>query len=286
MDDFYTTFLSTLARDEWGHPVLPTPLRIKRREYEGDLLDLQIELVKMQTWVRATGQRVLLLFEGRDTAGKGGTIQRMREHMNPRFARHVALPVPNETEGGQWYFQRYVEQLPTRGEIAFFDRSWYNRAGVERVMQFASKEQVARFFDQVVPFEQFLVDDGIHLVKIWLSVGRDEQVRRLDARRHDPLKHWKLSSLDKRAPELWEEYTLAALELFSRTDTPRTPWWFVNNNNNKRVGRLNVVRHVLDLLPYDNKNTDVVGGAEPEIVAPVRALLPTIAPDIERQPFA
>jgi polyphosphate kinase len=152
-------------------------------------------------------------------------------------------------------------------------------------MQFASNEQVARFFDQVVPFEQSLVDDGIHLVKIWLSVGRDEQVRRLDARRHDPLKHWKLSSLDKRAPELWEEYTLAALELFSRTDTPRTPWWFVNNNN-KRVGHLNVVRHVLDLLPYDNKNTDVVGGAEPEIVAPVRALLPMIAPDIERQPFA
>jgi polyphosphate kinase 2 len=284
MDDFYASFLRELDRDEWGLPLLPTPEHVKRRAYEGDLLELQVELVKMQSWVRATGQRVLLLFEGRDTAGKGGTIQRMREHMNPRFARHVALPAPNDTEVGQWYFQRYVEQLPTRGEIAFFDRSWYNRAGVERVMEFASNAEVARFFDQVVPFEHFLVDDGIHLVKIWLSVGRDEQRRRLDARHHDPLKHWKLSSLDRRAPALWEDYTRAALEVFGRTDTARTPWWFVNNNN-KRVGRLNVIQHVLSLLPYDDKNADVVTGAAPEIVAPVRALLPTIAPEHAAQPL-
>ena len=283
MDDFYTTFLSTLERDEWGHPILPTPTRLKRRAYEGELLDLQIELVKMQSWVRLTGQRVLFLFEGRDTAGKGGTIQRMREHMNPRFARHVALPAPNETESGQWYFQRYVEQLPTRGEIVFFDRSWYNRAVVERVMQFANEAEVALFFEEVVLFEQFLVKDGIHLVKVWLSVGREEQERRLEARQHDPLKQWKLSSLDMRAPALWEEYTLAALDLFSRTDTERTPWWFVNNND-KRVGRLNVIRHLLNLLPYDNKNVDVVGEAAREIVAPVRALLPTIAPEGGRQP--
>ena len=180
MDDFYTTFVRELPVDEWGHPVLPKPEKVRHGEYVARLLALQIELVKMQQWARAKGERVLLLFEGRDTAGKGGTIQRMREHMNPRFARHVALPTPNEVEEGQWYFQRYVEQLPTRGEIAFFDRSWYNRAGVERVMGFATNREVTRFFDQVVPFEQFLVDDGIHLIKIWLSVGRAEQAQRLD----------------------------------------------------------------------------------------------------------
>jgi polyphosphate kinase 2 len=278
VNDFYTNFVGSLARDEWGHPILPTPEKIKRREYATRLLDLQIELVKMQQWVRASGARVLLLFEGRDTAGKGGTIQRMREHMNPRFARHVALPAPNETERGQWYFQRYVEQLPTSGEIAFFDRSWYNRAGVERVMKFADESDVERFFEQVVPFEQFLVDDGIHFVKIWLSVGREEQSRRLAARRQDPLKRWKLSPLDEQAPSLWEDYTLAALDLFRHTDTPAAPWWFVNNNN-KRVGRLAVLEHVLSELPYDAKDRGTVGAARPDIVAPVQALLPTIAPD-------
>jgi polyphosphate kinase 2 len=278
MDDFYRAFVEALPCDEWGHPVLPTPEKITRREYTARLLALQIELVKMQQWARASGERVLLLFEGRDTAGKGGTIQRMREHMNPRFARHVALPVPNETEGGQWYFQRYVEQLPTRGEVTFFDRSWYNRAGVERVMGFATEKQVERFFEQVVPFEQFLVDDGIHLVKIWLSVGREEQARRLQARREDPLKHWKLSPLDERAPSLWEDYTLAALQLFRRTDAPETPWWFVNNNN-KRVGRLAAIQHVLSLLPYDAKDQTRIGNARQDIVAPVGALLPTITPD-------
>ena len=278
MDDFYTKLVRELPVDEWGHPVLPKPERLTRREYASRLLVLQIELVKMQQWARANGERVLLLFEGRDTAGKGGTIQRMREHMNPRFARHVALPAPNEIEEGQWYFQRYVEQLPTRGEITFFDRSWYNRAGVERVMGFATDHEVTRFFDQVVPFEQFLVDDGIHLVKIWLSVGRDEQAQRLDSRRRDPLKQWKLSVLDERAPSLWEDYTLAALELFRRTDRPHAPWWFVNNND-KRVGRLTVMQHVLSILPYDNKDADALGHARKDIVAPVHALLPTIAPD-------
>jgi polyphosphate kinase 2 len=276
--DSYATFVASLPRDEWGHPVLPVPARIARREYEARLLELQVELVKMQQWVRDRGERVLLLFEGRDTAGKGGTIQRMREHMNPRFARHVALPAPNETEDGQWYFQRYVEQLPTRGEIAFFDRSWYNRAGVERVMGFSSVDAVERFFEQVVSFERFLVDDGIRLVKIWLSVGRDEQVRRLEKRHSDPLKQWKLSELDLQAPALWEQYTLAALDLFRRTDTPETPWWFVNNNT-KRVGRLNVMEHVLSLLPYERRDARVVRGARPDIVAPVRELLPMIAPN-------
>ena len=277
MDDFYTTYLRDLPCDEWGHPTLPTPGKIRRREYAERLLALQVELVKMQQWARANGERVLVLFEGRDTAGKGGTIQRMREHMNPRFARHVALPAPNETEAGQWYFQRYIEQLPSRGEITFFDRSWYNRAGVERVMHFASAGQVSQFFEQVVPFERFLVNDGIHLIKIWLSVGRDEQAQRLRARREDLLKQWKLSPLDEQAPSLWEDYTLAALELFRRTDTPDTPWWFVNNNN-KRVGRLNTIQHVLSLLPYPTKDEAAIGNVRQDIVAPVRALLPTIAP--------
>jgi polyphosphate kinase 2 len=276
-DAFYVSFLEGLERDQWGHPALPMPDQLGRRVYESRLLELQIELVKMQQWVRQRGERLLLLFEGRDTAGKGGTIQRMREHMNPRFARHVALPPPNDTEAGQWYFQRYVEQLPTRGEIAFFDRSWYNRAGVERVMGFASPDEVERFFQQVVPFERFLVEDGIRFIKLWISVGRDEQTRRLENRRNDPLKHWKLSELDRKAPALWEDYTRAALELFLRTDTPETPWWFVNNNR-KRQGRLNIIQHVLDQVPYEGKDRTVVRGSQPEIVAPVRAMLPVIAP--------
>jgi polyphosphate kinase 2 len=278
MDDFYRSFVEALPRDEWGHPVLPVPEKIGRRDYESRLVELQIELVKMQQWVREHGERVVLLFEGRDTAGKGGTIQRMREHMNPRYARHVALPAPSETEDGQWYFQRYVEQLPTRGEIVFFDRSWYNRGGVERVMGFATSEEIERFFEQVVPFERFLVSDGIRLVKIWLSVGREEQARRLESRRRDPLKQWKLSELDRRAPALWEQYTLAALELFGRTDTADAPWWFVNNNQ-KRIGRLNIIEHVLSVVPYAGKDPAVVQGARPDVVAPVRRLLPVIAPD-------
>jgi polyphosphate kinase 2 len=278
VDDFYTEFLQELPVDEWGHPVLPMPEKIRRKEYERHLLLLQIELVKMQTWARTNGERILLLFEGRDTAGKGGTIQRMREHMNPRFARHVALPAPNETEVGQWYFQRYVEQLPTKGEIAFYDRSWYNRAGVERVMGFADDAQVDRFFEQVVPFEQFLVDDGIHLVKLWLSVGREEQTARLERRRSDPLKQWKLSPIDELGPSHWEHYTLAALDMFRRSDSPQNPWWFVNNNN-KRLGRLSLIQRVLTLLPYDTKDAKVIGKLRPDVVAPVRALLPTIAPD-------
>jgi polyphosphate kinase 2 len=278
VDDFYTEYLQELPLDEWGHPVLPMPEKLSRREYEKRLLNLQIELVKMQTWARTNGERVLLLFEGRDTAGKGGTIQRMREHMNPRFARHVALPAPNETQAGQWYFQRYVEQLPTKGEIAFFDRSWYNRAGVERVMGFATDAEVDRFFDQVVPFEQFLVDDGIHLVKLWLSVGREEQAQRLERRRTDPLKQWKLSPIDELGPAHWEKYTLAALDMFRRTDGPDNRWWFVNNNN-KRVGRLSLMQRVLSMLPYDDKDKRAVGEPRPDVVAPVRALLPIIAPD-------
>jgi polyphosphate kinase 2 len=269
--------MEDVPRDKWGHPILPVPDDIPRKEYERELLALQVELVKMQSWARAKGERVLVLFEGRDTAGKGGTIQRIREHLNPRFARHVALQAPTDVEKGQWYFQRYVQQLPTHAEIALFDRSWYNRAGVERVMGFATDEQIERFFRQVVPFEQFLVNDGIHLVKIWLSVAQEEQRRRLESRRRDPLKQWKLSPLDEKAPALWEDYTHAALDTFRRTDSEHAPWWFVNNNT-KRVGRLNVIRHVLSLLPYDRKDASIVRPPRPDIVAPARRVVVDMEP--------
>ena len=269
--------LSEVPRDKWGHPILPVPENMKRKEYEHELLDLQIELVKMQSWARANNERVLVLFEGRDTAGKGGTIQRMREHLNPRFARHVALQAPTDVERGQWYFQRYVEQLPTHGEIVLFDRSWYNRAGVERVMGFATDEQIERFFEQVVPFEEFLVNDGIHLVKVWLSVAQEEQVKRLDSRRSDPLKQWKLSPLDEQAPAKWEDYTLATIDTFRRTDSDHAPWWFVNNNT-KRVGRVNVIRHVLSQLPYAGKDGDVVKAPRRDIVAPARLVVTEMEP--------
>jgi polyphosphate kinase len=268
----YEDAFSEMREDKWGHPILPKPPKIGRHEYEDELLALQVELVKMQTWVRAENQRVLIVFEGRDSAGKGGTIQRMREHLNPRFARHVALPAPTDVERGQWYFQRYVEQLPTHGEVAFFDRSWYNRSGVERVMGFANDEQIERFFEQVVPFEEFLVEDGIHLFKLWLSISQDEQVRRLDARRADPLKQWKLSPMDEKAPELWEDYTVALIDTLQRTDSAHAPWFFVNNNV-KRVGRLNMIRHVLGGLPYDEKDEGVVRPPQPEIVAPARLVV-------------
>jgi polyphosphate kinase 2 len=271
-DEGVARLMSEVPRDKWGHPILPTPENVSRKDYERELLALQIELVKMQSWTRAENQRVLVIFEGRDSAGKGGTIQRMLEHLNPRYARHVALQTPTDAERGQWYFQRYVEQLPTHGEIAFFDRSWYNRAGVERVMGFATDEQIELFFRQVVPFEEFLVNDGIHFVKIWLSISQEEQVRRLDARRADPLKQWKLSPLDEKAPQHWEDYTIALIDMLQRTDSAHAPWWFVNNNA-KRVGRINVIRHVLSLLPYDNKDHSVVRKPRPDIVAPARQVM-------------
>jgi polyphosphate kinase 2 len=270
------TLMSEAPRDKWGHPLLPKFPNISRKDYEREMLALQVELVKMQTWARLNNERVLIVFEGRDSAGKGGTIARMREHLNPRFARHVALPAPTDVERGQWYFQRYVEQLPTHGEIAFFDRSWYNRAGVERVMGFATDEEIERFFEQVVPFEQFLVSDGIHVVKVWLSISQGEQVRRLESRASDPLKQWKLSPLDKEAPKHWEDYTIATIDTFRRTDSEHAPWWFVNNNA-KRLGRINVIRHVLELLPYDSKDHDVVQPPRPDIVAPARDVVDELA---------
>jgi polyphosphate kinase 2 len=246
---------------------LSHPPRMKRKHYERQLLALQIELVKAQYWVKATGERVVVVFEGRDAAGKGGTIKRFREHMNPRGARHVALAKPTETERGEWYFQRYVRQLPTSGEVTLFDRSWYNRAGVERVMGFCTPDEYALFLRQAPDFERWLVDDGIRLFKLWLAVNRQEQRRRLEARRADPLKTWKLSPIDHASLDNWDAYTEAAGAMFATTHTPVAPWAVVNSND-KRSARINALRHVLHALPYDGKDPEVAIPADPAIVAP------------------
>ena len=250
-----------------GSGDLPHPPKIKRKRYQRELLALQIELVKAQYWVKGSGARVVVVFEGRDAAGKGGTIKRFREHLNPRGARHVALAKPTEAERGAWYFQRYVRQLPTSGEIALFDRSWYNRAGVERVMGFCTPQEYDLFLRQAPDFERWLVDDGIWLFKLWLAVNRDEQRRRLEARKDDPLKTWKLSPIDHTSLDHWDDYTEAAAAMFAATHTPVAPWAVVNSND-KRTARLHAIRHVLHALPYEGKDKEVAVPADPDIVAP------------------
>ena len=262
----------TLARGE-----LPRPPKMKRKAYEEELRQLQVELVKMQYWVKATGERIAIVFEGRDSAGKGGTIKRFREHLNPRGAPHVALATPNETEQGQWYFQRYTAHLPTRGEIAFFDRSWYNRAGVERVMGFCTDDQLGIFFRQAPEFESALVEDGIRLFKLFLVINRQEQRRRFEARREDPLKTWKMSPIDDAALQKWDEYTEAMFGMFAMTDTPLAPWTVVNTND-KRTGRIHAIRLVLHSIPYEGKDGDVVGAPDPPIAGPAREVFPRDAP--------
>jgi polyphosphate kinase 2 len=227
--------------------------RVKRAiQYEYELEGLQIELVKLQRWVQTAGRRVAILFEGRDAAGKGGTIRRFVEHMNPRAMRVVALPKPTEDEVGQWYFQRYMRQLPNRGEIVFFDRSWYNRAVVEPVNGFCTPEQYERFMRQVPEFEQMLVEDGVELVKFWFSISKNVQAGRFDSRRVNPLKQWKLSPIDERGQELWASYTRYKEAMFARTHTSFSPWIVVNAND-KKMARLESIRHVLSLFPYDGK---------------------------------
>ena len=222
--------------------------------YEQDLRFLQVELVKMQRWVQERGRRVAILFEGRDAAGKGGTIRRFVEHLNPRYTRVVALPKPSDEEAGQWYFQRYIRQLPNRGELVFFDRSWYNRAVVEPVNGFCSRGDYDRFMRQVPEFEHMLYEDGVSVVKFWFSISKKEQLQRFEARRENPLKHWKLSPVDDRAQELWEEYTAHKERMFSQTHTSFSPWIIVKANNKKRA-RLESIRHVLSLFDYDGKST-------------------------------
>ncbi|MGI9379954.1 MAG: polyphosphate kinase 2 [Methyloligellaceae bacterium] len=243
----------------------PYDRRMKRRAYEKELLSLQIELNKMQACLQQQGERLIILFEGRDAAGKGGTIKRFVQHMNSRHFDVVALPKPSDREQGQWYFQRYISHFPTTGEMTFFDRSWYNRAGVERVMKFCTKEQQDKFFEEVPAFEKSLVRDGFRLFKFWLTIGQEMQLQRFHRRRHDPLKHWKLSSIDIRSIPLWESYTEAKNDIFRRTHTRQTPWTIVRTND-KRRGRINALRFVLSQIDYDGKDKTVVGRPDPKIV--------------------
>ncbi len=222
--------------------------------YEEELRFLQIELVKLQRWVQKDGQRIAILVEGRDAAGKGGTIRRFTEHLNPRAMRVVALPKPTDEERGQWYFQRYIRQLPNAGEIVFFDRSWYNRAVVEPVNGFCSKKEYQRFLQQVPEFEHMLYEDGVTIIKFWFSISKEEQLKRFEARRKNPLKQWKLSPVDEKAQELWDAYTRYKEEMFSKTHTTFSPWIIVKAND-KQAARLESLRHVLNLLPYAGKES-------------------------------
>jgi len=243
----------------------PYDKRLKKKPYKSDLLALQTELVKLQRWARATGARVAILFEGRDAAGKGGTIGRFREHLNPRGARLVALPKPSDTEVTQWYFQRYVDHLPAGGEIVFYDRSWYNRGVIEHVFGFCTPEERAYFFNQAPDFERMLVSEGIHLFKFWLNVGRAEQLRRFLARESDPLKQWKLSSIDVEGVVRWDDYSAAIAETLELTHSDRAPWTVVRSDD-KRRARLAAIRHVLAALPYAEKDPEAVGTPDPVIL--------------------
>jgi polyphosphate kinase 2 len=259
--------------DADGRPVetwregYPYDRRMSRIEYERTKRLLQIELLRLQSWVKGTGRRLVLVFEGRDAAGKGGTIRRYTEHLNPRGARVVALEKPSEVQQGQWYFQRYVEQLPSAGEIVLFDRSWYNRAGVEHVMGFCTDEEYERFLHQAPEFERLIVEDGIDLVKFWFSVTRGEQRTRFTLRRVDPVKQWKLSPMDLASLDKWDAYTAAKEQMFLSTHTEWAPWTVVKSND-KRRGRIESMRYVLGRFDYPGKDARVVGTADPALVGP------------------
>ncbi|MGR3760598.1 polyphosphate kinase 2 [Roseobacteraceae bacterium NS-SX3] len=245
---------------EFAEPMLSMELRkiyraqhpemLDRKVYFRNLLRLQAELIKVQDWVQHTGAKVCILFEGRDAAGKGGVIKRITQRLDPRVARVVALPAPSRREQSQWYFQRYVPHLPAAGEIVLFDRSWYNRAGVERVMGFATEDQVEQFFQDVPEFERMLVRSGIILLKYWFSITDEEQQLRFMMRIHDPMKQWKLSPMDLESRIRWEQYTRAKEEMFERTNIPEAPWYIVEGNDKKRE-RLNCIEHLLTMIPYE-----------------------------------
>ncbi len=245
----------------------PYEEKLKLRDYEERKHLLQIELLKMQSWVKATEQRVVMLFEGRDAAGKGGTIKRFMEHLNPRGAKVWALEKPTEREKRQWFFQRYIQCLPSAGEIALFDRSWYNRAGVDRVMGFCTSPQYLEFMRQAPELERMLVNDGVHLFKYWFSVSRKEQLRRFRSREGDPLKHWKLSPIDKQSLNKWDEYTEAKEAMFFYTDTADAPWTVVKSDQKKRA-RLSCMCHLLSNLDYPDKDEELLGEPDPLIVGP------------------
>ena len=256
------------GRIEWNADgSYPYKKKIAVLDYEREKHELQIELLKMQGWVKETKQRIVILFEGRDAAGKGGTIKRFMEHLNPRGAHVVALEKPNARERNQWYFQRYIEHLPSKGEIIMFDRSWYNRAGVEKVMGFCNDQEYLEFLRQAPQLERMLVNDGIKLFKYWFSSGRVEQFRRFKSRQNDPLKQWKLSPVDMASLERWDDYTAAKEAMMFHTDTKDSPWTVVRSDDKKR-GRINCIRHFLNELDYPDKNTDVVYQPDSLIVGP------------------
>ena len=256
---------SDLIRQTFENGAYPYEGKVDRRDYEREKARLQAELLKVQKWVKETGQKFVLLFEGRDAAGKGGTIKRFMEHLNPREARVVALGTPTTKEKGQWFFQRYIEHLPTAGEMVLYDRSWYNRAGVERVMGFCTPNQYLEFMRQAPEFERMLVRTGIQIYKYWFSVTQDEQRRRFEARELDPLKQWKLSLIDKASLDKWDEYTEAKEAMFFYTDTADAPWTIVKSNDKKRA-RLEAMRHFLHSLEYPGKDHGLVTRPDPLIV--------------------
>ncbi len=243
----------------------PYDKKLSKDKYEKELERLQIELVKLQAWLGKSGERVLILFEGRDAAGKGGTIVALREYMNPRSARNVALPKPTETEAGQWYFQRYVAHFPTKGEFVTFDRSWYNRAVVEPVMGFCTPAQHERFLEEVPHFERMIAHEGIRFFKFWLSIGRAMQLKRFHDRRHSPLSNWKFSAMDVAGIPKWDDYGQAADEMFRRTHSAEAPWTFLRSND-KRRARLEAIRHILLAIPYEGKDNDKLGEPDPKII--------------------
>jgi polyphosphate kinase len=243
----------------------PYPDRIKKRDYEKTKASLQVELLKVQRWVKESGKKVVIIFEGRDAAGKGGTIKRYMEHLNPRGAGVVALEKPTIAEQGQWYFQRYIDHLPSSGEMVMFDRSWYNRAGVERVMGFCDPNAYLEFMRQCPEIERMLVRSGVLFYKYWFSVTQDEQRKRFESRKRDPLKQWKLSPIDQASIDKWDDYTEAKEAMFFYTDTADAPWTIIKSDDKKRA-RLNCMRHFLSTLDYDGKDFEAVGEPDPFIV--------------------
>ena len=259
-------------RHEFEQGEYPYKDKLGRRSYEAQKAKLQAELLKVQLWAQETGEKFVLIFEGRDAAGKGGTIKRFTEHLNPRQARVVALNKPTWEEKGQWFFQRYIDHLPTVGEIVFYDRSWYNRAGVERVMGFCEPWEYLEFMRQTPDLERMLVRSGIRLYKYWFSVTQDEQRRRFESRATDPLKQWKLSPIDKQSLDKWDDYTEAKEAMFFYTDTADAPWTVVKSNDKKRA-RLNCMQHFLSTIDYPGKDRRVVRGPDPLIVSTAQHVL-------------
>ncbi len=270
-------YSSDVIRRVFKEGVYPYEDRMPRRTYEKRKATLQVELLKAQRWIKESGAKVLLLFEGRDAAGKGGAIKRFMEHLNPRGARVVALEKPNERERTQWYFQRYAAHFPAAGEIVLFDRSWYNRAGVERVMGFCTRAEYLEFMRQCPELERMLVNSGIYLLKYYFSVSQEEQAHRFDSRRTDPLKQWKISPIDIASVDKWDNYTMAKEAMFFYTDTADAPWTVIKSDDKKRA-RVACLQHFLTKLPYPDKDAGIISGPDPLIVGPATRVVDTNAP--------